>query len=196
MLRFFAAAAASVTLAAVVLLCMLHADTWVVSDANVSSAHRFFGYPLLFGALGTAFVAACIIALAAAVSSNGYPWTFWCSLLAIPLCIGAGFAFYDRYSPPGFVESKAELDSFAQHVVEEAQAADGVYDERFDPELRLGSVEVERVVYSQDWDDVEVLFFDTDCFIGPCGWVYRPVGEPTAVHDTSPLDAGWFDFGR
>ena len=107
-----------------------------------------------------------------------------------------GFAFYALYSPPGFHESRGALDGYVEHVITEAEAADGVYDERFDPELRLGSVEVKRVVYSEDWDDVEIVFYDTDCFIGPCGWVYRSAGEPTSVRDAVPLGAGWFDFGR
>lgn len=196
MLRFFAAGAAIITLAAVILVCMLHADTWVFSDANVSSGHRFFGYPLLLGTLGTAFIAGCIIALVAASSSDDYPLSFWGCLIAIPVFIAAGVIFYAKYSPPGFFESRAELDSYARYVVDQAQDADGVYDKRFDPELRLGSVEVDRIVYSEDWDDVEVTFFDTDCFIGPCGWVYRSVGEPTNVRDVKPLSEGWFDFGR
>ena len=182
MLRFFAAGAASLTLAAVVVVCLLHADTWVVSDANVASGHRFFGYPLLLGALGTLFLAGCVIALVAASSPEDFPPSFWGCLVAIPVFLAGGFAFYALYSPPGFHESRGALDGYVEHVITEAEAADGVYDERFDPELRLGSV--------------EIVFYDTDCFIGPCGWVYRSAGEPTSVRDAVPLGAGWFDFGR
>lgn len=196
MLRFSAAGATSLTLAAVVVVCLLHADTWVVSDANVASSHRFFGYPLLLGTLGTVFIAGCVIALVAASSSEDYPPSFWGCLVATPVLLAGGFAFYTLYSPPGFYESRGALDGYVAHVVTEAEAADGVFDEKFDPELRLGSVEVKRVVYSEDWDEVEIVFFDTDCFIGPCGWVYRSAGEPTSVRDAGPLDSGWFDFGR
>lgn len=196
MLRFFAAGAAGLTLAAVIVVCLLHADTWVVSNANVDSTHRFFGYPLLLGTLGTVFIAGCVIALFAASSSEDYPSSFWCALVAIPVFLAGGFAFYTVYSPPGFHESKGALDGYVDHATTEAEAADGVFDEKFDPELRLGSVEVNRVVYSEDWDEVEVVFYDTDCFIGPCGWVYRSEGEPTSVRDAVPLGAGWFDFGR